>query len=329
MLVDNKVNDVVIIGAGPAGLACAIDAKKNNLDYLVLEKGCLVNSIFNFPTHLILFSTPDLLEIGGIPFIVATEKPTRSDLLKYYRIVSEHYDLNIHLFERVESVSGQKGGFTLTTSKGRAYQTKNLAIATGQYDTPNMMGVPGEDLDKVSHYYTEPHPYYRKKVAVIGGKNSAVEAALDLYKNGAEVTLIHRRETFGSSVKYWILPDIENRIRAGKIRALFNTVVMEIRDESIVVLRKDGTTQELENDLVLAMTGYNPDTRFLTQIGIELRSEYTAVHDPNTLETNVPGVYIAGVITAGSDGSKVFIENSRNHGAKIIGNILNDKNGKR
>lgn len=321
---DIDLYDVIIIGAGPAGLACAIDAHKNGLSYLVLEKGCLVNSIFKFPPNLVFFSTADLLEIGNVPFIVAGEKPTRADILKYYRLVSRHFGLNIQLFEEVGSVSGQKDDFSLETSKGR-YKTRNVVIATGQYDRPNLLGIPGEHLPKVSHYYTEAHPFYGQKVAVIGGKNSAVEVALELYKHDVDVTIIHRGSGFGKSVKYWILPDIENRLKEGKIRAHFNTVVKEIRENELVLQNNEDRVWTIENDYVFALIGYHPDRDFFEAVGIDFTNGYTPVHDPNSLETNVPGIYIAGVITAGSDGSKVFIENSRNHGIKIIGNILNGK----
>ena len=315
-----EVNDVAIVGAGPGGLACAIAAQKHNLNYLVIEKGCLVNSVFHFPTKTTLFSTPELLEIGGIPFIISTEKPTRTDLLGYYRRVTEHFDLKINLNEKVESISGQKGDFQIQTSRNKIYSAKNIVIATGQYDTPNLMNIPGEDLEKVNHYYTEAHCYYRKKVAIIGGKNSAVEAALDLYRHGAKVTVIHRGDDFGKSVKYWILPDIKNRVKEGKIRAYFNTTVKEIKEDSLIV-EKDGVETELENDFVFALTGYRPDMGFLKNAGVEFDSQLTPVHDAETFETNVPGVYIAGVIIAGCEGSKVFIENTRNHGTKIIGHI--------
>ncbi len=326
-MASDNIYDVLIIGSGPAGLACAIDAQKANLSCLVLEKGSLVNSIFHFPVNMIFFSTPELLEIGDVPLIIQTEKPTRADMLKYYRLVSEHHRLNIKLFERVESVTGTVGEFTVASTKG-SYRARNVVVATGQYDNPNLMAVPGENLPKVSHYYTEAHSFYRKKVAVIGGKNSAVEAALELYKNGVDVTIIHRHDDFGKSVKYWILPDIKNRVKEGKIKALFNTVITDIREDTIIVRDAQGRESELENDFVFALIGYNPDTGFLTQMGVELQSRYTPVHNPNTLETNVPGIYIAGVITAGSEGSKVFIENSREHGTKIIGHILNGQNRK-
>lgn len=323
MVTGNGVHDVVIIGAGPAGLVCAIEAQKQKLNYRVLEKGCLVNSVYHYPTNLVLFSTPDLLEIGGIPFIISTEKPTRTDLLEYYRRVAAHFDLRINLYEKVESITGRKGDFTIQTNRGKSYAARNIVVATGQYDNPNWMNISGEEREKVSHYYTEAHPYYDKKVAVIGGKNSAVEAALDLYRHGADVTLIHRGETIGKSVKYWLLPDIENRIKEGKIRAMFNTAVEKIEADQLIVRNGDGAQQELENDFVFAMTGYIPDLDFLQELGVDLGAQSTPAHDTETLESNVPGVYIAGVITAGAEGSKVFIENTRNHGTKIIGHIRN------
>ena len=320
----HSILEVVIIGAGPAGVACAIAAHQAKVDYLVIEKGCLANSIFNFPSQMYFFSTPDLLEIGDVPLIVQSEKPTRHDMLKYYRVLVKHYNLNIRLFEKVEGVQGRKGDFSVRTEHA-VYKTRHVIAATGQYDNPNLLNIPGEDSDKVSHYYSESHPFYRKKVAIIGGKNTAVEAALDLYKNDAEVTLIHRGDGIGKSVKYWILPDIQNRIRDGKIKAHFNHTVKEIRERSIIIRDEQGRESELENDFVFALTGYSPDRPFLTGIGIEMVEGNTPVHDPNTLETNVPGIYIAGVISAGSDGSKVFIENSRNHGLQIMRNILNGK----
>lgn len=321
MTTAQEVNDVAIVGAGPGGLACAIEAKRHKLNYLVIEKGCLVNSVFHFPTNMTLFSTPELLEIGNIPFIIPTAKPTRTDLLGYYRRVAQHFELKINLNEKVQSISGKRGAFQIQTSGDKVYLAKNIVIATGQYDTPSLMNIPGEEREKVSHYYTEAHPYYQKKIAVIGGKNSAVEAALDLYKHGVEVTIIHRGEDFGKSVKYWILPDIKNRIKKGRIQAYFNTTVAEIKEDLLILTGDDGIETELENDFVFALTGYRPDMGFLRNMGVEFDPKLTPVHDEETLQTNVPGIYIAGVITAGCEASKVFIENTRNHGTKIIGHI--------
>lgn len=317
-----EVYDVLIIGAGPAGLSSAIAAQEARLSYLVIEKGCLVNSIYHFPTNIILFSTPELLEIGDIPFIISTEKPNGSDLLKYYRRVTEHFDLNINLFEKVTTLSEEKNKFHVNTNKSK-YTTKYIVLATGQFDTPKLIGIPGEDLPMVSHYYRDGHPFYRKKVAVIGGKNSAVEAALDLYKHSADVNLIHRGPTFGSSVKYWILPDIENRIKEKKIEAFFSTTVTKITEKHITIKNGNGQSTNLACDHVFALTGYIPARDLLRNIGIEFDENLTPIHDAKTLESNVRGVYIAGVLTAGSAGSKVFIENSRHHGTKIVRHILN------
>jgi len=317
--------DVIIIGAGPSGLACAIEAKKQNLNYLVIEKGCLVNSIFHFPTNLIFFSTADLLEIGDVPFVLSSPKPTRLDALNYYRRVAQHWDVRVNLYEIVLSVSGEKGDFEIETNLEGKYRTRNIVFATGQYDFPNLMGIPGENLPKVNHYYNEGHPYFKKNVTVIGGKNSAVETALDLYHHGANVTLIHRGETFGKSVKYWILPDIENRIKEGNVQAHFHTEVLQIKEDCIVVKNAAGEVWEIDNDFVFAMTGYCPNIDFFKKLGMQFTNGDTPAHNPKTLETNVPGVYIAGVITAGKDGSKVFIENSRHHGKLTMGHILNGK----
>ncbi|MCG8606732.1 YpdA family putative bacillithiol disulfide reductase [bacterium] len=317
-----EVQDVIIIGAGPGGLACAIEAQKQQLNYLVIEKGCLVNSIYRFPTNVTFFSTPELLEIGGIPFIIPGEKPSKSDLLNYYRSITEHFDLNIRSFEAVTSVSAVQEGFVVTTEAGSEYQAQYVVVAMGQFDNPNFLRIAGEELDKVSHYYTDAHPFYKKNVAIIGGKNSAVEAALELYRHGANVTVIHRGEAFGKSVKYWILPDIENRIAEGKIRAFFETAVEKITRTEIH-LSTAGGRRVIDNDFVFALTGYRPDLPFLRKIGIEIDATGTPVHNPDTLETNVPGIYVAGVITAGCRGSKVFIENSRDHGKKIVRHILN------
>jgi thioredoxin reductase (NADPH) len=322
-VIDNSISyDVIIVGSGPSGLACGIECRKSGLKYQILEKGCLADSIQRFPTNLVFFSTPDLLEIGDVPFIIANEKPSRSDILEYYRRVTEHHKLNVKLYAEVRSVSGNKPVFRVMTDKV-TYTAKHLIIATGQYDTPNLLNIPGEDLDKVSHYYSEAHLFYKRRVAVIGGKNSAVEACLELYRHGVDVTLIHRGSSFGKSVKYWVLPDIENRVKEGSIKAYFNTTVAEITDDHVIIRNGNNQRTKIENDHVFALTGYQPDRAFLESLGIELGEKLAPAHNPETLETNVPGIYVAGVITVGSESSKVFIENSRHHGTQIIGHILN------
>lgn len=313
--------DIIIIGAGPVGLACGLEATRKTLDYLILEKGCLTNSIFHFPTEMRFFSTPELLEIGGVPFVISTEKPSRQEGLNYYRRVAEAFKLRIHLFEKVEQVRHRDGGFAVRASRN-SYFAKNVVVATGFYDHPNLLGIPGERLAKVSHYYTAAHPFFRRRVAVIGGKNSAVETALDLYRHGAEVTLIHRGGDFGKSVKYWILPDIQNRIKHGAIKAMFNTRVTRICEEVIYVVNGTGSEQRLDNDFVFAMTGYHPDYDFLSSAGIAIDGEYQKpCYNPETFETNVPSLYIAGVAAAGKDGNSIFIENGREHAKKIVEHI--------
>ncbi|MGH9339580.1 MAG: YpdA family putative bacillithiol disulfide reductase [Acidobacteriota bacterium] len=314
--------DLIIVGGGPAGLACGIEAKKRGLNFNILEKGCIVNSIFHFPTHMTFFTTAELLEIGDIPMIVSSEKPKRLDGLKYYRRVSDHYALPIRDYERVLSVSGRRDNFRVA-SRDRfgcrnMLDCRRIIIATGYFDNPNRLDVPGEDLPKVSHYYTDPHPYFRKKVAVIGGKNSAAIAALELYRNGTEVSLVHRAEAMRKEVKYWILPDINNRIKNGEVRAFFSSRVQEIRDKEIVLCTPEGV-KVLENDFVLALVGYHPDTKFLQGLGIEVDPEtLIPQHDPTTLETNVPGIYLAGAITSGKMTNRIFIENGRFHGEQIF-----------
>jgi thioredoxin reductase (NADPH) len=321
----HELFDVIIVGAGPAGLACAIEARKQNLNYLVIEKGCLVNSIFHFPTNLVFFSTADLLEIGDVPFTVSSLKPKRSEVLHYYRRVTEHFDLRINLYESVLSIVGKKGDFHLQTDRDKEYRARHVVLATGQFDSPYLMNIPGESLPNVSHYYTDGHPYFKKNVMVIGGRNSAVEAALDLYHHGAKVSLVHRDDTLGKSVKYWILPDIENRIKEEAIQSHFATTVLQIKDECVVVKNAAGEVWEIESDFVFALTGYRPNAPFLRSAGLKMKSGDIPTYNPKTLESNVAGIYIAGVITAGGDGSKVFIENSRHHGKLIMGHILNGK----
>ncbi|MDA2929997.1 YpdA family putative bacillithiol disulfide reductase [Acidobacteria bacterium AH-259-O06] len=315
--------DFLIVGAGPGGLACAIEAKKRNLHFCVIEKGCLVNSIYHYPVNMTFFTTADLLEIGDIPMIVSSEKPKRLDGLKYYRRVTDHFELPIRNDERVISVRGEETGFLVESidrlGQGQVYHCKRVIIAVGYYDNPNMLNIPGEDLPKVSHYYSDCHRYFHKKVAVIGGNNSAAEAALDLYRNGgAEVTLIHRGEAMGRVVKYWILPDINNRIRRGEIGAYFSSTMKEVRDTEIVISTPEGM-KTLENDFVLAMTGYHPDAVFLKKMGIEVDPQtYIPQHNPETLETNVKGLYLAGAIVSGRMTNRIFIENGRFHGVQIF-----------
>lgn len=317
-----EILDVVIVGAGPAGLACAIEAKARGLGFRVLEKGCVVNAIYNFPDQMTFFTTAELLEIGNVPMIVSTEKPKRQDGLKYYRRIVDHFRLPVEDYHTVTDIQGSDDDFTVVGidrfGRRHLHRCRKVVIATGYFDHPNPLNVPGEDLPKVSHYYRDPHPYFRKKVAVIGGKNSAAIAALELYRAGAEVTLIHRGEAMRPEVKYWILPDINNRIKNGEIRALFRSRVLEIRARDILVSTPEGTPV-LENDFVFALTGYHPDTSFLERLGIRVNPEtLVPEHNPETLETNVRGLYVAGAIVSGRMTNRIFIENGRFHGEQIF-----------
>src|SRR3989475_5966737 len=376
----NPPYDMICIGAGPAGLACAIEAKRAGLRALVIDKGVLCNSLYRYPVNMVFFTTPELLEVGDLPFVSGAEKPTRVEALKYYRKCVEHYDLELRLGETVTRVDGGDGSFRVHTrvtennpaiktrdggagaasdapvverEKGveitpllaheNVYESRKLIVATGYYDLPNRLGVPGEDLPHVSHYYAEPHPFWRQDVVVIGGKNSAAEAALDLYRSGARVTLVHRRAELGSTIKYWVRPDIENRIKAGQITALFETRVVRIERDAVhvvgppsgapasnndpVVERQKGVaiTPLLAHEKVLpavrvfALTGYHPDFDFLRQLGVKLdpKTNKPAL-DPQTLESNVGGLYLAGVVIGGNHTSEIFIENGRFHGKQII-----------
>lgn len=318
--------DVVVVGAGPAGLACAIEAVKANLTVLVIEKGCLVNSIFNYPPEMIFFTSRDLLEIGDLPLPSVNVKPTRVEALEYYRRVAEFFRLPVHLYERVTGIEGSDESFQVLTQAERGrrngYETRKVVFATGYYDLPNLMGIPGEDLPKISHYYTSAHAFYRRKVAVIGGANSAAEAALDLYRHGADVTLIHRESQVGRNIKYWVRPDIENRIREGSIRALFEAEVREIAEDWIRVETKAGETLQLENNFVFAMTGYHPDFDFMGAAGVKIDPKTCRpICNLETLESNVPGLYLAGCIIAGYQTNEIFIENGRFHGKQIIADI--------
>ena len=320
------MKDVIIVGAGPSGLACAIEAEKSGLDYLVIEKGCIVNSIQHYPVQMTFFTTPELLEIGGLPFVSGWEKPTRVEGLKYYRRVADTYRLKIILYETVTSVSQALNGYLFRThtraGKERQYQSSQVVLATGYYDIPNALNIPGEDLPKVSHYYTEAHPFYDQDVAVIGGRNSAAIAALDLYRAGARVTLIYRGKELNPSIKYWIKPDIENRIKNGEITAHFETTVTNITSTHIALRHVSGRCLDIPNDFVFAMTGYRPDVEFFKSIGIEVNpSDQKPTYDRENFESNIPGVYLAGVVVAGSMTNEVFIENGRFHGEVIIRDI--------
>jgi len=317
--------DVVVIGAGPTGLACAIEAQKLGLRVVVLDKGCLVNSLFHYPAGMVFFTTPELLEIGEIPFTTANQKPTREEALEYYRKVTEHYRLDIRQYEWVKTVMGEDGNFSITATDraGRPhdYHTRKVIVSTGYYDLANQLGLAGEDLPKVSHYYAEAHPYYDTDVLVIGGKNSAAIAALDLWRHGARVTLVYRGSRLHHHVKYWIKPDLENRIKAGEIEAYFDSHVQEIGIDCVVIVTPRGPIR-LKNDFVLALIGYHPDYDFLRSMGIELSDEQCRpVCDPVSLESNVSGIYVAGVIVAGSRTNEIFIENGRFHGKQIAADL--------
>ena len=313
--------DVCIIGAGPIGICCAIEAKKNNLSYIIIDRGCLVNSLYNYPKNMTFFSTSDKLEIGDVPFISHNSKPTKSEALEYYRRVVSSWDLKINLYEEVTDIIKEEK-FIIKTSKGE-YNSDKVIISTGFYDIPYKLGVPGEDLPKVKHYYDEPHPYFGMLVAVVGAANSAVDVALETYRKGAkEVTMIIREPSLSDSVKYWVKPDVENRIEEGSIKSYFNSNITKIEEDKIFISTPDGE-KILDNDFVLAMTGYQPDFSFLKKLGIELGDdEYkTPVHNPETMQTNIEGIYLAGVICGGLKTNKWFIENSRDHASIIFSNI--------
>jgi thioredoxin reductase (NADPH) len=318
-------SDLLVVGAGPTGLACAIEAQKAGFKSIIIDKGCLVNSIFHYPTNMVFFTTPELLEIGDIPFPTSLPKPTRVEALEYYRRVAEHYQLHVCQYQWVKTITGEDGSFRVTATDRHDtihdYRARKVVVATGYYDLANHIGIVGEDSDKVFHYYREAHPYYDTDVVVIGGKNSAAEAVLDLWRHGARVTLVHRGAQMHHHVKYWVRPDVENRIKAGEITAYFNTTVQEIGPDYIVLLTPSGSLR-LKNDFVFAMTGYHPDYDFLRSIGIELSAEqHRPFCDPETLESNVPGVYVAGVIVAGSRTNEIFIENGRFHGQQIAAHL--------
>ncbi len=314
--------DIICIGAGPTGLACAIEAKRAGMKPLVIDKGCLCNSIYHYPVNMVFFTTPELLEIGDLPLVSAAEKPVRVEALKYYRKAAEHFELELRLFERVLRVDGHDGNFTVVTENEKGteerYTSKKISVATGYYDLPNIMGIPGEELPHVSHYYSEPFEFWDQDVVVIGGKNSAAEAALDLYRNGARVTLVHRNAELGQGIKYWVRPDIENRIKAGQVKALFETRVKQISSQEVVVQNGAGE-KRLPAKQVFALTGYHPDFEFIESLGVQLDPETRKpALDPNTLESNVPGIHLAGVVIGGRHTGEIFIENGRFHGKQII-----------
>ena len=317
--------ELIIIGGGPIGIACGLEAKKKGISYLILEKGPIVNSLFNYPVNMQFFSSSERLEIDGIPFISKEAKPKRNEALEYYRRIVTSNHLNIHLFEKVTGITRKDGGFSVETDQA-AYRAENVIIATGFYDLPNLLGVPGEQLPKVSHYYKDPHFYASQKLAVVGASNSAVDAALECWRKGAEVTMIVRGPEIGHRVKYWVRPDIVNRIEEGSIKAYFNSTVTEIRPREIRIQTLEGE-KTLENDFVLALTGYQPNFDFLEAAGIHLSGDAKKLpaYDPETMETNVPGLYLAGVICGGMETHKWFIENSRQHAGIIIRDILRKK----
>jgi thioredoxin reductase (NADPH) len=313
--------DVLVIGAGPTGMACAIEAQRAGFRSVLVDKGCLCNSLFNYPSHMTFFTTSELLEIGDIPFPSPNAKPTRNEALEYYRKVAMFYKLDVRAYQRVESVSGVDLKFTVRTvdrfDREQVYAARKIVVATGYYDLPSLMNIPGEDLSKVMHYYVDPHPYFGMDVVVIGGKNSAAIAALELWRHGARVTLVHRGPHMHRHVKYWILPDIENRIKNGEVTAYFKTAVARVDPDSVTVETPEGP-RVLRNDFVFALTGYLPDFTFIESLGVRIEGEFRCpACDPTSLESNVPGIYLAGVIIAGDRTNEIFIENGRFHGRQI------------
>ena len=319
------MKDLIIIGAGPIGLSCGIEAKKNNLEYLIIDKGMLVNSIFNYPTNTTFFSTSDKLEIGDIPFISHNVKPTRTEALEYYRRVSNSWELNLSLYNEVLKMKNENDYFSITTQNGK-FESRNIVICTGFYDIPYLLNIPGENLDKVLHYYNESHPYYQMDIAIVGAGNSAVDVALDTYRKGAKsVTMVIRENEVGENIKYWVKPDIMNRINNKEIQAYFNSEITEIKEKSITVKTPEKNL-ELKNDFVLAMTGYQPNYNLLENLNVEILDDEfkTPSCNEKTMKTNIEGVFLAGVICGGLKTNKWFIENSLDHAEKILSTIIKD-----
>jgi thioredoxin reductase (NADPH) len=316
------IRDLLIIGAGPSGLATAIAAKQHGLDYAIVDKGVLVNSIYNFPPLMVFFTTPELLEIGGLPLVTPYDKPTRLEALRYYRRVVDTFGLQVSFHEEVREIEREEDGTFVVTSTGRGgtrvRHARAVVLAIGYYDLPNYLGIPGEDLPHVSHYYTDAHPYYRQRVVVVGGKNSSAEASLELFRAGAHVTLVHRRAALGDSIKYWVRPDIDNRIKEGSIAARFESRVVEIRPTEVIIER-NGEQETIPAEGVFLLTGYHPDAELMRRAGIECHPEsLTPTLNPETFESNVPNLFIAGGAVAGRNTGNIFIENGRFHGERII-----------
>lgn len=322
MLQKENHYDIIIIGAGPIGMACAIEAKQAGLSYLIIEKGALVNSLFNYPVFMTFFSTSQKLEIGGAPFVTINPKPNRNEAVEYYRRVAEKFDLKINLFERVNQIQKNVDGIFEIESAKSSYTASNVIVATGFYDVPLLMNIPGEDLPKVTHYYKDPHLYAFQNVVVVGANNSGVDAALETYRKGANVTMVIRSGDLGPHVKYWVRPDIQNRIKEKEVTALFNSELVEIRAGEVDIKTPEGI-KTIPNDFVIAMTGYQPDFSMLRKFGIDLPETLCPVYNEETMETNVKGLYLAGVVCGGLDTHKLFIENSRVHAEMIVKNIVN------
>jgi len=322
-----NVLDLLIIGAGPIGIACALEAQKKKLTYVIIEKGVLVNSLYHYPTNMTFFSTSEKLEIDEIPFISSNAKPNKKEALEYYRRIVSSNKLNVNLFEKVETVKSEEGKYLIKSSKIN-YVSQNIIIATGFYDIPNYINVPGEDLPKVFHYYNDPHYFSEQDVIIVGASNSAVDAALEIYRKGGRVTLVIRDEAIGSRVKYWVRPDIINRLEEGSIKVYYQTEIKEIYKNEVIVITKNGKEHTLKNDFVIALTGYRPNFEFLKNLGIELSSDglKKPVYNPQTMESNQKGMYLAGVICGGTETHKWFIENSRIHAKMIVENIIATQN---